>query len=226
MSSPFQQSFSLKSPFRKEGVVTLSEQDIKNAKSASSQPAKEISYEGQGGKDYENRPEDATNPEGQGGKDYEAEDSVAKMNYEEKKTDVSPLGNYANPRGEQYISNQPAMQQLQNDLQFLGDSIANESSANKAARLQGRVDSRNKRGARKNEVLRGDEFEGAEPGVTGTEGKTFDIQQRAIKAGENAISQAKAKAEANDNFNKWLNDPENSNASDAMIEEQKKLAGL
>ncbi len=51
MSSPFQQSFSAKTPFRNEGVVTLSEKDIKDAKSASSQPAKEISYEGQGEKE-------------------------------------------------------------------------------------------------------------------------------------------------------------------------------
>ena len=166
MSSPFQKSFSSKSPFRKEGVVTLSEQDIKNAKSASSQSAKEISYEGQGGKDYENRPE-----------------------------------------------------------QFLGDSIANESSANKAARLQGRVDKREKRTTKKG-ILRGDERATFDADGKRISGKTFDIQQRADSAKQDAISQAKAKAEANDNFNKWLNDPKNSKASDAMIEEQKKLAGL
>ena len=80
MSSPFQQSFSARSPFGNKGIVTLSEKDIKNAKSASSQPAAEISYEGQGGIDYENDPRFAVNPEGQGGKDYEADDSVAKMN--------------------------------------------------------------------------------------------------------------------------------------------------
>ena len=226
MSSPFQKAFMEKSPVSKhkdvakllrqakrengqdrdyERIADL-ETELANSKKA---------HKNNSSKDQINLPSTE-----------EDQQSTINMNYEEKKTDVSPLGNYANPRGEQYISNQPAMQQLQNDLQFLGDSIANESSANKAARLQGRVDSRNKRGARKNEVLRGDEFEGAEPGVTGTEGRTFDIQQRAIEAGKNAISQAKTKAEANDNFNKWLNDPENSNASDAMIEEQKKLAGL
>ena len=98
MSSPFQKSFlkkrgrlmanpisTLKSEgivknpkaSTQKGVVTLSEKDLKKIKSASSEPAKEISYEGQGGKDYENRPEDAINPEGQGGKDYEAGDSPA-----------------------------------------------------------------------------------------------------------------------------------------------------
>ena len=53
-------------------TIKLSDKDLKGKKSASSRPAKEISYEGQGGKDYENRPEDAINPEGQGGIDYEA----------------------------------------------------------------------------------------------------------------------------------------------------------
>ena len=53
-------------------TIKLSDKDLKSKKSASSKPAKEISYEGQGGKDYENRPEDAINPEGQGGIDYEA----------------------------------------------------------------------------------------------------------------------------------------------------------
>ena len=54
--------------------ISLSEEDIKNEKSASPEKAKEISYEGQGGKDYENLPKDAINPEGQGGIDYESAD--------------------------------------------------------------------------------------------------------------------------------------------------------
>ena len=53
-------------------TIKLSDKDLKSKKSASSKPAKEISYEGQGGKDYENLPKDAINPEGQGGIDYEA----------------------------------------------------------------------------------------------------------------------------------------------------------
>ena len=57
-------------PSGKGFSISLSEADIKSEKSASPEPPKEISYEGQGGKDYENRPEDAINPEGQGGKDY------------------------------------------------------------------------------------------------------------------------------------------------------------
>jgi len=69
MSSPFQKAFMGKDPIK---TIKLSDKDLKGKKSASSRPAKEISYEGQGGKDYENRPEDAINPEGQGGIDYEA----------------------------------------------------------------------------------------------------------------------------------------------------------
>ncbi len=137
MSSPFQKAFSKKrgrliakpistlkskgivknpkaskpskeTPLTQKGVVTLSEKDLKKIKSASSQPSKEISYEGQGGKDYENRPEDAINPEGQGGIDYESKDY--------KKKTESPLGSYANPAGMQYVSNKADFQRLQNDI--------------------------------------------------------------------------------------------------------------
>jgi len=225
MSSPFQKAFMDKSPVSKhkdvakllrqakrengqdrdyERIADL-ETELANSKKA---------HKNNSSKDQINLPSTE-----------EDQQSTINMNYEEKKTDVSPLGNYANPRGEQYISNQPAMQQLQNDLQFLGDSIANESSANKAARLQGRVDRREKRTTKEGK-LRGDERATFDADGKRTSGKTFDIQQRAIEAGKSAISQAKAKAEANDNFNKWLNDPKNAKASDAMIEEQKKLAGL
>ena len=61
-------------------LISLSEEDIKNEKSASPEKAKEISYEGQGGKDYENLPKYAINPEGQGGRDYEAKDYKPKKN--------------------------------------------------------------------------------------------------------------------------------------------------
>ena len=54
--------------------ISSSKKDIKSEKSASPEKAKEISYEGQGGKDYENLPKDAINPEGQGGIDYESAD--------------------------------------------------------------------------------------------------------------------------------------------------------
>ena len=225
MSSPFQKAFMEKSPVSKhkdvakllrqakrengqdrdyERIADL-ETELANSKKA---------HKNNSSKDQINLPSTE-----------EDQQSTINMNYEEKKTDVSPLGNYANPRGEQYISNQPAMQQLQNDLQFLGDSIANESSANKAARLQGRVDRREERTTKKGK-LRGDERATFDADGKRTSGKTFDIQQRAIEAGNQATSQAKAKAEANDNFNKWLNDPKNSNASASMIEEQKKLAGI
>ena len=66
-------------PSGKGFTINISEDDLKSEKSASPEPPKEISYEGQGGKDYENRPEDAINPEGQGGKDYsDYEDSMSR----------------------------------------------------------------------------------------------------------------------------------------------------
>jgi len=139
MSSPFQQKFSERSPFRKEGVVTLSEKDLKKIKSASSEPSKEISFEGQGGKDYENRPEDAINPEGQGGIDYESKDY-------KKKIEISPLSSYENPRGEVYLSDQPAFQKLQSDIQNAAEKImASDTDEKQEERLSKRVQKRKDR---------------------------------------------------------------------------------
>ena len=74
--------------------ISLSEEDIKNEKSASPEKAKEISYEGQGGKDYENLPKYAINPEGQGGRDYEAKDYKPKKNgMSRKETGGNVVGN-------------------------------------------------------------------------------------------------------------------------------------
>ena len=70
-------------PSGKGFTINISEDDLKSKKSASPEPPKQISYEGQGGKDYENLPKDAINPEGQGGRDYEAKD------YKPKKDGVS-----------------------------------------------------------------------------------------------------------------------------------------
>ena len=79
MSSPFQKAFMGKNPMKKEKSITLTSEDLKDPKSASPEPAKQIGYEGQGGIDYENLPSDAINPEGQGGKDYEADDLKKKL---------------------------------------------------------------------------------------------------------------------------------------------------
>ena len=222
MSSPFQQKFSEKSPFRKEGVVTLSEQDIKNAKSASPEPPKEISFEGQGGKDYENRPEDAINPEGQGGIDYEAKDY-------KKKTKESPLNNYYNPQGEIYLSDMPAFQQLQSDITGLAAAVANESDANKAERLQSRVDRRMKRSYKKGgRPLRGDERTLDKDGnkvdnkAGGMGIKTLEIQQRANEAKESAQRQAEARKQKK--FSDYLND--NPKASNVEIKAYKDSLGI
>ena len=220
MSSPFQQKFSEKSPFRKEGVITLSEKDLKKTKSASPESPKEISFEGQGGKDYENRPEDAINPEGQGGIDYEAQDY-------KKKTKESPLNNYYNPQGEIYLSDMPAFQQLQSDITGLAAAVANESDANKAERLQSRVDRRMKRSYKKG-ILRGDEYTLDKDGkridnkAGGMGIKTLEIQQRANEAKESAQRQAEARKQKE--FSDYLND--NPKASDAAIKAKKESLGI
>tara|TARA_R110000744_G_scaffold336310_1_gene441615 strand:+ start:995 stop:1486 length:492 start_codon:yes stop_codon:yes gene_type:complete len=121
MSSPFQKAFMGKDPIK---TIKLSNKDLEGKKSGSSQPAKEISYEGQGGKDYENRPEDAINPEGQGGIDYEAEVLIPNpknqhfggriVNDYKKKT--SPLDSYANPGQVKYFSNKADFKNLQDTI--------------------------------------------------------------------------------------------------------------
>jgi hypothetical protein len=105
MSSPFQKAFMGKDPIK---TIKLSDKDLKGKKSASSRPAKEISYEGQGGIDYENDARLAINPEGQGGIDYEAKD------YKKK---TSPLDSYSNPGQVKYFSNKEDFKELQNKLE-------------------------------------------------------------------------------------------------------------
>ena len=80
-------------PSGKGFTINISEDDLKSKKSASPEPAKEISYEGQGGKDYENLPKDAINPEGQGGKDYsDYEDSMSRKASPLNKKNPHPAG--------------------------------------------------------------------------------------------------------------------------------------
>jgi hypothetical protein len=79
MSSPFQKAFMGKNPMKKEKSITLTPEDLKDPKSASSAPAPSIGTEGQGGTDYELPSSILDNPEGQGGVDYEADDYKKKL---------------------------------------------------------------------------------------------------------------------------------------------------
>jgi len=184
MSSPFQEKFSAKSPFGKKGVVTLSEEDLKKIKSASSEPAKEISYEGQGGKDYENRPEDAINPEGQGGIDYESKD------YKKKTESVvqmkSPLNSYASGgRGEVYLSNIDLIQNAANAVATAAMDIDNASAESKANRQEKRVERREKR--------RGEKENFNEDSLAKFDAKTKKISDKASKNRTTASEEKEAK---------------------------------
>jgi len=208
MSSPFQQKFSGKSPFRNEGVVTLSEQDIKNAKSASSQPAKEISYEGQGGKDYENRPEDATNPEGQGGIDYESKDY-------KKKTDVSPLNSYENPRGEVYLSDQPAFQQLQSQIQNAADKIIASATDEKT---EAHLSKRQKRREDRRTILE-------DRGVNQNRLDKFDVRSKKVDDKKvDATTKLRNKEQAQKDYNEWLKLQKN--PTEVLIKAKKESLGI
>jgi hypothetical protein len=131
MSSPFQKAFMGKDPIK---TIKLSDKDLKGKKSASSRPAKEISYEGQGGIDYENDARLAINPEGQGGIDYEAKD------YKKK---TSPLDSYSNPGQVKYFSNKQ-------DFKALQDKIVQSTDAEtKAENQEARVNRRDERKIKK-----------------------------------------------------------------------------
>ena len=118
-------------------TIKLSDKDLKGKKSASSRPAKEISYEGQGGIDYENDARLAINPEGQGGIDYEAKD------YKKK---TSPLDSYSNPGQVKYFSNKQ-------DFKALQDKIVQSTDAEtKAENQEARVNRRDER-MKKNAII-------------------------------------------------------------------------
>jgi len=159
MSSPFQKSFMAKSPVAMalkgnqdklpdalqqeilnspaKQTIKLSDEDLKDPKSASSAPAPQLdNVEGQGGFDYESP--DFDNVEGQGGIDYEAADykkktkSVINMN--------SPLNSYENPQGEVYLSDQPAFQDMQGRIQAAADQVtASWTDEKQEAKLDRRI---------------------------------------------------------------------------------------
>ena len=152
MSSPFQQSFSARSPFGNKGVVTLSEKDIKEIKSASSneKPLALTPGAAQGGTDYEAKlaASESENPEGQGGTDYESKD------YKKKTESVvqmkSPLNSYYDGgRGEVYISEVGMIQQAANAVSKAAMDIDNASAESKANRQEKRVERREKRRGKK-----------------------------------------------------------------------------
>lgn len=116
-------------------TIKLSDKDLKGKKSASSRPAKEISYEGQGGIDYENDARLAINPEGQGGIDYEAKD------YKKK---TSPLDSYSNPGQVKYFSNKQDFKALQDKI--VQSTDAETKAENQEARVNRRDERRGKKG--------------------------------------------------------------------------------
>ena len=115
MSSPFQIGFMGKNPMK---TIKLNDKDLNSTKSASSQPAAEISYEGQGGVDYENDPRFAENPEGQGGKDYEADDSVAKM--------TSPLNDRTSRKIKKANKTLKQINKMQNERSSIKDTYSGD----------------------------------------------------------------------------------------------------
>ena len=173
MSSPFQRAFSGKSPLNE---ITISQKELNNPKSASSQPAAKLeNTEGQGGYDYE-KPKGEMNFPGDDGYDT-LENSMDKP---KKKTESvaqmrSPLnGSYeSGGRGEIYVSSVGAIQQAVSSVQNAVDSYMNEDPQHKADRIAGRIDSRKNRLYHGEDIMNDDSLTDEEK-----ENKLAEVNQR------------------------------------------------
>ena len=191
MSSPFQKAFSAKSPLKidpfkkkKDKTFTMSELNEKSKKQDSlskEQALKLPQREGLGNPDYE-FPEDQRFAGDDG---YEDAGPLKKN---------SPLnGSYASPAGEPYVSHVAGIQGAVAAVQGALNSYMNESDANKAKRLQSRVNKRNER------------FGTGDSKKIGADGSTQPTKEEFLK--EKGIdSWDKASKNEKDEYNKKLSD--------------------
>ena len=158
MSSPFQRAFSAKSPLGNHKKIQRKIDMLRNKPERAEK--KGLSSESGGGIDYEaiaklesqlpaakashNQSRTEEGDARVRADEDAAQGSAAEMRSPLKKN--SPLnGSYASPAGEPYVSHVGGIQGAVAAVQGALNSYMNESDANKAKRLQSRVDSRNKR---------------------------------------------------------------------------------
>jgi len=159
MSSPFQKAFSAKSPLGNHKKIQRKIDMLRNKPGKAEK--KGLSSESGGGIDYEAIAKlESQLPEAKASHNQSrteegdarvradedaAQGSAAEMRSPLKKN--SPLnGSYASPAGEPYVSHVAGIQGAVAAVQGALDSYMNESDANKAKRLQGRVNRRNASG--------------------------------------------------------------------------------
>tara|TARA_B100000482_G_C12611835_1_gene299350 strand:+ start:1676 stop:2488 length:813 start_codon:yes stop_codon:yes gene_type:complete len=167
MSSPFQRAFSAKSPLGNHKKIQRKIDMLRNKPGKAEK--KGLSSESGGGIDYEaiaklesqlpaakashNQSRTEEGDARVRADEDAAQGSAAEMRSPLKKN--SPLnGSYASPAGEPYVSHVAGIQGAVAAVQGALNSYMNESDANKAKRLQSRVDSRNKRFGSGNSELR------------------------------------------------------------------------
>jgi len=158
MSSPFQKAFSAKSPLGNHKKIQRKIDMLRNKPGKAEK--KGLSSESGGGIDYEaiaklesqlpaakashNQSRTEEGDARVRADEDAAQGSAAEMRSPLKKN--SPLnGSYASPAGEPYVSHVAGIQGAVAAVQGALNSYMNESDANKAKRLQGRVDRRNER---------------------------------------------------------------------------------
>ena len=193
MSSPFQRAFSSKSPLNE---IKISQKELNDPKSASSQPAATLeNTEGQGGFDYE-KPKGEMNFAGDDGYDTleNSMDAEPKKKTESVAQMKSPLhGSYYQPQGEVYLSDQPAFQEMQGKIQAAADQVmANWTDEDQETKLSNRIARRKDRELIRNErkklvsfdedckLLKGDARKQAisEERRKRFEDKTLELEQR------------------------------------------------
>ena len=158
MSSPFQRAFSSRSPLNKHKKIQKKINMLRNNPAKAER--KGLSAEGQGGIDYEAiaklesqlaeaKQAHTTQRTEEGDEQVRADEDAAQGSAAEMRSPLkknSPLkGSYESPAGAPYVSHTSYIQQAVGDVQNAINTMMNESDANKAERLQGRVDRRMKR---------------------------------------------------------------------------------
>jgi hypothetical protein len=161
MSSPFQKAFSAKSPLGNHRKIQRKIDMLRNKPERAEK--KGLSSESGGGIDYEaieklesqlpaaKASHNQSRTE-EGDAQVRADEDAAQGSAAEMR---SPLhGSYASPAGEPYVSHVAGIQGAVAAVQGALNSYMNESDANKAKRLQGRVNRRNERFGTGNSELR------------------------------------------------------------------------
>ena len=214
MSSPFQKAFSAKSPLGNHRKIQRKIDMLRNKPERAEK--KGLSSESGGGIDYEaiaklesqlpaaKASHNQSRTE-EGDAQVRADEDAAQGSAAEMR---SPLhGSYASPAGEPYVSHVAGIQGAVAAVQGALNSYMNESDANKAKRLQRRVDRRNERFGTGNSELRHPDGT-PKPEKPADFDKLSDTKQKAYNDSLEAWNnKAQYMIPGKDGDDKWILDP-------------------